>query len=68
MLPTFKSLNWCISPLWLCNIQWYSSKKKKKQQYFGIETRPSTQDTSTVQVPVALSSILKNENIQTQLQ
>lgn len=36
--------------------------------YFGIETRPLTHDTSTVQVPVALSSILKNENIQTQLQ
>lgn len=36
--------------------------------YFGIETQPSTQDTSTVQVPVALSSILKNENIQTQVQ
>lgn len=39
--------------------------KKKNQQYFGIQTRPSTQDTSTVQVPVALSSLLKNENIQT---
>lgn len=67
MLPTFKSLNWCIYLLYAI-FNDIKVKKNKKQQYFGIETRPSTQDTSTVQVPVALSSILKNENIQTQLQ
>lgn len=67
MLPTFKSLNWCIYLLYAI---FNDIKVKKKQQYmyFGIETRPLTHDTSTVQVPVALSSLLKNENIQTQLQ